>query len=68
MQVQNSEPAHDNIFRHFISSLSPDDPSVIWINAGALDFLSRLERNGRLFESRAFRSPTAMDLNDIQRS
>ena len=39
-----------------------------WINAGALDFISRLERDGRLFESRAFTSPTATDLNDIQRS
>jgi len=46
----NSAPAHDHIFRHFISSLNPDDPSVTWINAGALDFLSCLERNGRLFE------------------
>jgi len=63
----NPEPAHDSIFRHFISSLNPDDPSVTWINAGALDFLSRLERDGRLFELRAFTSPTATDLNDIQR-
>ena len=64
----NSAPAHDNIFRHFISSLNPDDPSITWINAGALDFLSRLERDGRLFELRAFTSPTATVLNDIQRS
>jgi len=64
----NPEPAHDSIFRHFISSLNPDDPSVTCINAGALDFLSRLERDGRLFELRAFTSPTATDLNDIQRS
>ena len=64
----NSAPAHDHIFRHFISSLNPDDPSVTWINAGALDFLSRLERDGRLFELRAFTSTTATDLNDIQRS
>ena len=47
----NPEPAH---FRHFISSLNPDDPSVTWIQT--LDFLSRvrLERDGRLFESRVF--------------
>jgi len=64
----NSAPSHDSIFRHFISSLNPDDPSVSWINAGALDFLSRLARDGRLFELRAFTSPTATDLNDIQRS
>jgi len=64
----NSAPAHDSIFRHFISSLNPDDPSVTWMNAGALDFLSRLERDGRLFELRAFTSPPATDLNDIQRS
>jgi len=64
----NPEQAHDSIFRHFISSLNPDDLSVTWINAGALDFLSRLERDGRLFELRAFTSPTATDLNDIQRS
>jgi len=38
------------------------------INAGALDFLSRLEGDGRLFEMRAFTSPTATHLNDIQRS
>jgi len=63
----NSAPAHDHIFRHFISSLNPDDPSETWINAGAVDFLSRLERDGRLFELRAFTSPTATDLNDIQR-
>jgi len=49
----NSAPAHDSIFGHFISSLNPDDPSVTWINAGALDFLSRLERDGRLFELQA---------------
>jgi len=55
----NSAPAHDNIFRHFVSSLNPDDPSRTWINAGALDFLSSLERDGRLFELRAFTSPTA---------
>jgi len=43
--------------------------SVTWINAGSSDhFLSRLERDGRLFELRAFTSPTATDLNDIQRS
>ena len=66
--VINPEPAHDGIFRHFISSLNPDDPSVTWINAGALDFLSRLERDGRLFELRTFTRPTATDLNDIQRS
>jgi len=30
--------------------------------------LNRLERDGRLFELRAFTSPTATDLNDIQRS
>ena len=60
--------AHDGICRHFISSLNPDDPSVTWINAGALDFLSRLESDGRLFELRAFTSTTATDLNDIQRS
>jgi len=64
----NSAPAHDGIFRHFISSLNPDDPSVTWINTGALDFLSRLERDGRLFELRAFTSTTATELNDIQRS
>ena len=64
----NSAPAHDSIFRHFISSLNPNDPSVTWIDAGALDFLSRLERGGRLFDLRAFTSPTATDLNDIQRS
>ena len=64
----NSAPAHDNIFRHFISSLNPDDPSRTWINAGALDFLSSLERDGRLFELRAFTSQTATALNDIQRS
>jgi len=64
----NSAPAHDGIFRHFISSLNPDNPSVTWINAGALDFLSRLERDGRLFELRAFTSTTATELNDIQRS
>jgi len=64
----NSAPAHDNIFRHLISSLNPDDPSVTWINAGTLDFLNRLERDGRLFELRAFTSPTATVLNDIQRS
>ena len=64
----NSAPAHDSIFRHFISSLNPNDPFVTWINAGALDFLSRLERDGRLFELRDFTSPTATDLNDIQRS
>jgi len=64
----NPEPAHDSIFRHLISSLNPDDPSVTWINPGALDFLSRLERDGRLFELRAFTSLTATDLNDIQRS
>ena len=64
----NSAPAQDNIFRHFISSLNPGDPSVTWINAGALDFLSRLERDGRLFELRAFTSPTTTVLNDIQRS
>jgi len=28
--------------------------------------LSRLERDGRLFELRAFTSPTATDLNNIQ--
>jgi len=27
----NSAPAHDGIFRDFISSLNPDDPSVTWI-------------------------------------
>jgi len=64
----NSAPAHDEIFRHFISSLNPDDPSVTWINAGALDFLNRVERDNRLFELRAFTSTTATDLNDIQRS
>jgi len=58
----NLAPAHDSIFRHFIFSLNPDDPSVTWINAGALDFLSRLERDGRLLELRAFTSPTATDL------
>jgi len=31
----NPEPAHDSIFRHFMSSLNPNDPSVTWINAGA---------------------------------
>jgi len=53
-----------------ISSLlsNPNDPSVTWINAGALDFLSRLERDGHLFELQVFTSPTATDLNDIQRS
>ena len=50
------EPAHDSIFRHFISSLNPNDLSVTWISAGALDFLSPLERDGRLFEVRAFTS------------
>jgi len=64
----NPEPAYDGIFLHFVSSLNPDDPSVTWINAGALDSLSRLERDGRLFKLRAFTSPTATDLNDIQRS
>ena len=64
----NSAPAQDNFFRHFISSLNPDDPSVTWINAGALDFLSRLERDGRLFELRAFTSPTATVLSELQRS
>jgi len=64
----NSAPAHDSNFRHFISSFNTDDPSVTWINAGTLDFLSRLERDGRLFELRAFTSPTTTDLNDIQRS
>ena len=64
----NSAPAHDNIFRYFISSLNHYDSSVTWINAGALDFLSRLERDGRLFELRAFTSPTTTVLNDIQRS
>jgi len=64
----NSSPAHDNIFRHFISSLNPDDLSRTWINAGALDFLRFLDRDGRLFELRAFTSPTATALNDIQRS
>jgi len=61
---------NESYFRHFISSLNPDDPSVTWINAGALDFWSRLQRDGRLFDSelRAFTSPTATDLNDIQRS
>jgi len=62
------EPAHDSIFRHFISSLNPDDPSVTWLNVGVLDLLCRLERDGRLFELRAFTSPPAMDLNDIQRN
>ena len=68
--VINTEPAYDGIFRHFISSLNPNDPSVTWIDAGALDFLSqcRLEREGRPFELRAFTSPTATDMNDIQRS
>jgi len=64
----NSAPAHYSIFRHFISSLNPDDPSITKISAGALDFLSRLERDGRLFELRAFTRPTATDLNVIQRS
>ena len=64
----NPAPAYDGIFRHFISSLNPDDPSVTCLNAGALDFLSCLERDGRLFELRAFTSSTATDLNDIQRS
>ena len=64
----NSAPAHDSIFRHLICFLNPDDLSVTWINAGASDFLSRLERDGRLFELRAFTSPTETDLNDIQRS
>ena len=60
------EPAHDSIFRHFISSLNPDNPSVTWLNVGVLDLLCRLERDGRLFELRAFTSPPAVDLNDIQ--
>ena len=33
-----------------------------------MDFLNRLERDGRLFELRVFTSPTATALNDIQRS
>ena len=56
------------IFRHFISSLNPNDPSVTRINSGALDFWSHLKRDGRLFQLRAFTSPTATDLTDIQRS
>jgi len=64
----NPKPAHDNILRHFISSLDPDDPSVNWVNTGVLDILSRLERDGRPLELRAFTSQTAMALNDILRS
>ena len=64
----NPEPAHDSIFRHFVSSLNPGDPSVTSINAGALDFLSRLEPGGHLFELRALTSSTATHLNDTQRS
>jgi len=60
------EPAHDNIFWPFVSSLNPDDSSVTWIIAGALDFLRPLEGDGRLFELGAFTSPTATDPNDIQ--
>ena len=59
---------HTITFFDFISSLNPDNPSRTWINAGALDFLSSLERDGRLFELRAFTSQTATALNDIQRS
>ena len=64
----NPEPAHDKKNGCLISSLNPDDPCVTWINAGALDLLSRLQRDGRLFELRAFTSLTATDLNDIQRT
>jgi len=46
----NSAPAHDSIFRHFISSLNPYDPSVTWINAGALDSLSCLDLSSWLIQ------------------
>ena len=55
----------DSIFRHFISSLNPDDLSVTWIKAGALDFSSCLDPDGCLYELRALTSLTATDLNDI---
>ena len=64
----NSEPAHDDLFWRFNSSLNPDDPSVARFNAGALEFFSRLKRDSRQFELRAFASQTVTDLNDIQRS
>jgi len=60
----NSAPAHDHIFQHFNISLKTNDPSVTWVNARALIFLSCLERDSCLFEVCAFTRTLPMGITD----
>ena len=65
-QAQASQPSEDNIFGHYIQSLTPSDPAHGWTQA--LEFLSSKELAGELFELRDFNLSTLTFLDQKLRT